>query len=233
MKNSRSLTFSILLKSLGVLFGFIGLCFSFSRGDGIVQSTQAILYFTIQSNIWILITMGFYLVLAIRRYQGHTIVIPRWLALIKYVFTVSIALTFVVFALLLSPFMSLDYLASPSNLCMHFLAPICAMLDFILFDSKNVYRKKDVLWTLIPPLYYLVFALGLSFAGIKFAEGASVPYYFLDYTTRGWFTVSDAGLGIVYWILMMLLLVTGLAFGLRSLSKRVGKHQDQQIQKAK
>ncbi len=228
MKNSRSFNFSILLKSLGILFGLVGLGFTFFRGDGIVSSGNAILYFTIQSNLWILVTMGVYLVFAIRRYQGHEIVVPRWLAILKYVFTVSIALTFVVFALLLSPFMSLDYLASPSNLCMHFLAPICAILDFIFFDSRNQFRKKDVLWTLIPPLYYLVFALGLSFAGIQFAEGASVPYYFLDYTTRGWFAISDAGLGIVYWIFLMMLLVTGLAFGLRSLSARVCKHQIKQ-----
>ncbi len=225
MKTQRSLKLSILLKSLGVFFGLVGLGFTFFRGDGIVSSGNAILYFTIQSNIWILLTMGVYLVLAIRGYRGQKVEIPRWLALLKYIFTVSIALTFVVFALLLSPFMSLSYLTSPSNLCMHFLAPIAAILDFLFFDGKNPFGKKDVLWTLIPPLYYLVFALGLSFTGIKFAEGASVPYYFLDYTTRGWFSISDAGLGIVYWILLMLLLVTGLAFGLRSLSARIGKRR--------
>ena len=218
IETKRRLKFSILLKSLGVLFGFIGLALTFIGGDGFVTSGEALLYFTIQSNLWILLTMVVYLIAAIRRYLGHEVSLPRWLSIVKYVFTVAISLTFVVFALLLSPFMDLAYLASPSNLCMHFLAPICAILDFIFFDSKISFTKKEVLWTLIPPLYYLVFALGLSFAGVKFAEGASVPYYFLDYTTRGWFAISSSGMGVVYWILLMLGLVTGLAFGLRKLS---------------
>ncbi len=222
-KEKRKLLISVILKAFGVIAGFTGLALIFSGSDSFVTSAKAILYFTIQSNLWILVVMCLSLYGAIRAYQGKKLPIPRWFSILKYVFTVSIALTFTVFAVLLSPFMPVDYLTSPSNLCMHFLAPLAAMADFVFFDTEVRLTKKELLWTFIPPLYYLVFALGLSFAGVKFAGDASVPYYFLDYTTRGWLKISSAGIGVVYWIIAMLGLVIGLAFGLRKLSRAVQK----------
>ncbi len=222
MKNEqRRRLMSILLKAFGVMAGFTGLILIFSGSDSFVTSAKAISYFTIQSNLWILVVMSLALYGSIRAYQGRKLPIPRWFSILKYVLTVSIALTFTVFAVLLSPFMPLGYLASPSNICMHFLAPLAAMADFIFLDANVKLTKKELLWTFVPPLYYLVFALGLSFAGVKFAGDASVPYYFLDYTTRGWLTISSAGIGVVYWIILMLGLVISLAIGLRKLANGV------------
>lgn len=221
MKAKRMFLQSIVLKSFGVLAGLTGLGLTFLGSDGFVSSSKALLYFTIQSNLWTLLLMTVYLIHTIRVYRGHESQLPHWFGKLKYVVTVSIALTFVVFAVLLSPFMSLSYLASATNLCMHFLAPIAAILDFIFFDHPKDLRKKDVFWTWIPPLYYLIFALSLSFAGVRFAAGAIVPYYFLDYSTRGWLRISEHGLGVIYWFILMLLLVSGLALGLRSLVARV------------
>jgi len=225
MKISRHQLNSILVKSLSILFGVIGLGLSFLGIDSYIDPSRLLLFFTIQSNILILITMVIFLIYAIRELKRVPREIPQTLRKIKYVFTVSITLTFIVFALLLSPWMPLSYLTSPSNICIHFLVPIMAIIDFLYFDQPLQTKKTTFLWGVIPPLYYLVFAMICSFSGVAFyPDGMTVPYFFLNYEELGWFRIGPTGIGVVYWFFLLCAMVLLIGWGSIKIQAKIHRH---------
>lgn len=208
MRLTRQDLISISIKSLAIIACVIGLIFSFSGTDDFMASGKSILYFTIQSNIWILAMMAIFLVAKIYEIQkGRSFIGNGWLTL-KYVFTVSITLTFLVFAVLLSPFLSASYLVSPMSITLHILSPVLAILDFFLYDYPLNAKKSTFMLAAIPPLAYFVFAIISSYAGLVFASnGDTVPYFFLDYKKYGWLQVGPSGIGVVYWVMIIFSLV--------------------------
>jgi len=163
--------------------------------------------FTIQSNVWIAAICLVFLILNLSGRDERSI--PSWLYNIKYMLTVDITLTFLVFAVLLTPLMSLRFLSSPANFFQHNLTSILALLDFILCDRPNVSKTKHIWLSLIMPLLYAVYFFGTyELTGI-----IPVAYFFLDYKKLGWFTIGGSGLGVGIWIIMLcvLLLIIGVA----------------------
>lgn len=226
MKISRRQCISILVKSLGILFGIIGLGLSFLGIDSYIDPSHLLLFFTIQSNIWILVTMVIFLIYTICEVVLGPQKIPTVLQKMKYVFTVSIALTFVVFALLLLPWMPLSYLTSPSNIGIHFLAPIMAIIDFLFFDLPLNARKTTFLWGTIPPLYYFVFSMILSFSGVAFyPDGTTVPYFFLNYKTLGWFRIGASGIGVAYWFVILCVMVLLIGWGVIKIKVKINNRK--------
>lgn len=172
--------------------------------------------FTMQSNIWVAAICFVFLIYELfARAKGP---LPDWLYVLKFMFTTSVLLTWIVFAVLLTPFMNAAYLLSTSNLCLHNLTPVLALLDFINFDTGYTPRRKP-LWsaTIMPLLYTLFF-----FTAYEITGEPPVPYFFLDYKTLGWFSVGAGGLGVAYWIVILLLVLLGLgaaAFKLKALCR--------------
>lgn len=198
---------TVLLKSFLILFVIIGLYDTFSA-SGFMGSGMTLLYYTVQSNIWIAGIVLVFLVCELAAWRTGKNYITNTLLLIKFVFTVAISLTFLVFAVLLAPLMPISYLLSPSNICLHNLTAILAIADFIVFDYRLVAKRKHVLLPTVMPLYYLCFALTLGAAGVRFnSNGDTFPYFFLNYKGFGWFRIGPNGIGVVYWIAMMLLIV--------------------------
>jgi len=224
MKISQHQRISILVKSLGILFGIVGLGLSFMGIQSYIDPSHLLLFFTIQSNIWILITMIIFLIYAILEVVRGPKEIPLALRKMKFVFTVSITLTFIVFALLLSPWMPISYLTSPSNICIHFLAPIMAIIDFLYFDQPFMHKKTTFLWGSIPPLYYLAFAMICSFSGVAFyPDGTTVPYFFLNYEKLGWFRIDSSGFGVVYWFILLCGMVLLISWGSIKIQAKIHK----------
>lgn len=106
--------------TLGLLFHFIDTRSGFT-GD-IFRA------FTIQSNLWIATLCAVFLVMDI--FFKNTIK-PLWLHVLKFMFTVSILLTYIVFSILLAPLVEIDYLLSLSNIFLHTVTAILALMDFL------------------------------------------------------------------------------------------------------
>lgn len=228
---------SVILRLIVVACSFCGILLT-TRGSDFMSEGKAFLYFTVQSNIWIGATCIVFLVLGAVRRVKTELVIPQWLYALKYMFTISITLTFLVFALMLSGDMDADYLLSPSNLTLHFLCPIAAIADYIIADVEFEGKKRHILLAVVMPFYYCAFVFVCVITGTLFytvsasdvvstanalsasdvtsaadfySGSGKVPYYFFDWETLGWFSVSEKGLGVVYW---MIILICGLlAFG--------------------
>ena len=180
------------------------------------------LYYTNQSNIWTMLLALVLLLIELRaRSRGLPVHLPDWLRVLRFALTVGVLLTWVVFSLLLAPMMAgTGYLRSLSNLLVHNLVPLLAGLDFVLFDYEDR-RKPALLWGLVMPSLYVVFAMVLAQFGAFFGRGSRFPYFFLDYETNGWFSLGDGRLGVVWWILLLLGLLLLMGKALLALQRRV------------
>jgi hypothetical protein len=201
--SQTKLAVSILFK-LGVMVScWIGINqHDLSLSDGFMDSIFKA--FTMQSNIWMavicLVFLGFDWI------QKGNRKIPQWLHAIKFMFTTSALLTWLVFAVLLTPMMNINYLLSPSNLFLHNLTPILALLDFIIFDQDSRISHRHLGLGLIMPLLYAIF----FFSAYEITGKLPVPYFFLDYKKLGWVGFGAEGIGVAYWVGLLLLALIGI-----------------------
>lgn len=218
--------FPIVIQTLLVLSTIIGL-YDTLHGSDFMSGSKTLLYYTIQSNLWIAGICVVFIVIEVKRILTGKNDISNTLLILKFIFTAAITLTFMVFSVLLTPLVSVDYLLSPSNLFLHNATPILAILDFILFDGPMKTKKWHFLLPSIMPLYYLLFSLLIGALGITFTStGDRFPYFFLNYEKLGWFRIRDAGFGVFYWIMIMFLfmIVIGWLF-LRIKEKKITKNK--------
>ena len=181
------------------------------NGDFMVAIFKA---FTIQSNIWAgsiaLLGLGFSLF-------SHPKAMPAWLEPIRFMFTSAITLTWLVFAILLTPTMSLSYLLSQSNFYLHSLTPMLSVIDYIRQPTDNVPIKNIWAVMIMPILYSHYFFVEYAYTGEM-----PVRYFFMDYRKHGWFGISRKGLGVVYWMILLLTTLVGIGRGLLAL-RELGK----------
>ena len=177
--------------------------------DGTADFTH-MLYFTVMSNLAIAAIHIYFLFAERRTLHDPSIRIPQAMHTLKYVLTISIALTCGVFFVLLLPQYGISVLWMPGNLSTHLIAPIAAIVDYIYFEKSHVKHRDTLLYTVIPPYAYVVLTLILSRLGVRYAGGEIVPYFFLNYEKLGWLRFSKAGIGVIYWILIISVVMLGI-----------------------
>ena len=118
--------------------------------DGTADFTH-LLYFTVMSNLAIAGIHLYFLYAERRTLRDPSFQIPQGMHTLKYVLTISIALTCSVFFVLLLPEYGLSVLWMPGNLSTHLIAPIAAILDYIFFERSHVKHRYTLLYTLFPP----------------------------------------------------------------------------------
>lgn len=190
----------------------LGIGFQLAFGDpGGLTGWNVFKAFTVQSNIWITLMV---LILVIYQSRHPNEQLPKYLIILKFMTTAAILLTYIVFAVLLSPFVTFNYLISPTNLFLHVVTPMLAVIDFILFDSL-LYTKKSVVYSalVLPFIYAVIFEITYVIT-----DSLPVPYFFLDYQQLGWFLVTPDGIGIAYWMIIILGIILGIACGLYKLA---------------
>ena len=169
--------------------------------DSFMGGPATLLFFTIQSNIWIAIVC---LVGLIRMVQGKKM--SRNAGLAKFVFTISITLTGMVFCFMLAPTLGKNAFDQNSVNC-HVIVPIAAVADFLLTGGEIEYKRKEVWLVALPPLYYTIFAAIGYVCNWQFVKGQNYPYFFLNWgSPAGAFGFCDElpYLGVVWWILILL-----------------------------
>lgn len=120
---------------------------------------------------------------------------------LKFMTTVMILVTFLVYAILLGDPISVDFWRNIGNLSYHVFAPVLFILDFFLFDEHKSLSVFVPLYSLIIPLVYVVYIFILDAA----IDGFEYPYFFLD--------VNDLGYGgVMVWVLILLVVFTVLGY---------------------
>lgn len=213
-----------LLALLGVLLACI-----FATRDGYSAWPRRLLYFTQQSNLWIAaVSFAFAWVLARPEVNERHLRIAGGF---KYIFTISITVTGIVFCGLLAPFADIPmwYL---SNIITHVIVPVLAVIDFFTDRWILPVRKRDAAYALIPLGAWFLFASILCALRVDFGRGDPYPYFFMDfYSEVGLFGAQAIPgerpqLGSFYWILLFLLLVCGLCYAFRAWHCMIWKRRE-------
>ena len=205
---------SIIIKMLAIISCLYGLFVTFY---GFISYT----YFTTLSNVFILIMLLIFLIKDIKgKDKSNTLYI------IKYLATISISLTFFVFLFILAPanpdgFIESYALYNYGSLCLHFITPLLAIVDFLMFDYKYKSKKVHTIYAVVPPLIYVAYVLILSAFGFRW-KGMKAPYNFLNFGSKvGWFGIdfseygkTSVGIGVFYMIIILLILfiILGIVF---------------------
>ena len=223
-KISYALKCFIVLSSLGG----VALSLLNARRDGYSAWWRRLLYFTAQSNLWIGFVTLAILLLPLFATKKRELWRKR-LYLLKYIFTVSITMTGIVFCFLLAPFAEENYHAwSFWSFLTHVFSPIFSAADFFVDEYRIPLRGKHVLLTSLPPIFYFSTASVLGFLHTDFGRGVSYPYFFLNYTSpAGVFGFSNQFpfiIGSFYWFLLfslVMLAIGALYMRLYSLKRKI------------
>lgn len=195
-----------LLLALAII-GILGITFTAISTD-FMGGAAVFLYFTVQSNIFIILMALITLVDEVVSIFTKRSFMNQVLLCIKFSATIAITITFIVFFTMLAPLLGPDYLLSFNNISLHAIVPIIAIVDFILFDTGINLSYPKSLFGCIPPLCYMIFVyVGVPLIFL-YGENTKFPYFFLDYETNGFF--FEKGLGIIFWIFVLLIGISGL-----------------------
>ncbi len=142
----------------------------------------------------------------------------------KFMMTIAIAVTFTLYLCFLAPTNKLGFVGAYltngcSSLCVHAIAPLLAIVDFVLFDYRFRSSRAHIYFATIPPLSYVAYAALLSeFAGVRWGVHAMrAPYNFLNYgAPAGWFgfapqtfNATTLGIGVAYLLIIFTLIFIG------------------------
>ena len=184
-----------------------------------------LIYFTIQSNLLVaLISLVGGCFLLRNKPVGSA-----WLT-VKLAGAVSITLTCVVFAVLLAPLLGPAAWSLPNTLT-HLVVPLAAVVDFFTVASGADIRRKNVVYVVIPPFLYAVYAGVGYLRGWDFAGGQRYPYFFLNWgSPAGAFGFTDGlpYMGSAWWILAIMLFLVAVGLGYLALAAKIGKSRRRQ-----
>ena len=220
---------SFVLKLIVILSAAVGTVISACAGrSSFMGGSRVFMFFTIQSNIAVAILCAAGAVLLMRNRTvgnaGHVV---------KLVGTVSITLTGVVFVLLLAPILG-NRAWNIQNTLTHVVIPIAAIADFFVAASGAGLKRRSVIWVIIPPMLYAIYA-GIGYVrGWAFIKGQNYPYFFLNWGSPAGafgFTKGLPYMGCVWWILVLLLFLLAVGWGYVALANRLGKRAGQKARR--
>lgn len=173
-------------------------------------------YFTTLSNIFISIILLIFLIKDIYSLkENKEVKLKNYLYIVKFLATISITLTFFVYLTILAPAFEGGILNAylyngAGSLCVHFITPILAIIDFLVFDGEYKFEKRYSIYAIIPPLLYVLFVVIASNLGFRWGTMAA-PYNFLNFQAEtGWFGFNPSlfgwetmGIGVFYMILLL------------------------------
>ncbi len=181
-------------------------------------------FFTNLSNIFIDVAMLVFIAqdISMLKNGGKTPLSNGWYV-IKFMATISITLTFLVYLLLLAPTNENGPLYAyfhdgAGSFGVHFVTPVLAIIDFLLFDYRMKSNRKHVLFAVIPPLCYVGLVVFLAACGVRWYGNMYAPYNFLNFgAPTGWFGFDikqmssySLGIGAFYMIVVLLLIFLGI-----------------------
>ena len=198
----------ILIKAALIIIGVLGIVLT-ALSTAFMGGASVFFFFTVQSNIFIMLMALIFLINEVVVLITNKSFINQTLLHIKYVATVAITVTFLVFFTMLAPLMGVDYLLSFKNFSLHAIVPILAIVDFFLFDKDIKLTYKSSLLATISPICYVIFVYIGAIFKLEYSENLHYPYFFLNIDTNG-FLFEKGTMGIIPWIIILLGAIIGL-----------------------
>lgn len=216
----KQLIAGIIIKTVAVIASIYGII---RTQSGIMTFT----YFTNLSNVAIDAILLVFLVLDMKALteKGPVKSKSNVLYIIKFMLTISITLTFLVYLFLLAPTNEGGILHSyfanyAGSFCVHFVTPVLAIIDFFAFDYEYKSNNLHALYATVPPLVYVCYVVIAGYSGIRWYGNMYAPYNFLNFgAPTGWFgfdlsklSSESLGIGVAYMILILLVIFIGIGY---------------------
>lgn len=170
-------------------------------------SWEFLKYYTNISNYFVFVVSVIVLADNVKRVmRGEKEGYNRKIRTLKFMTTVMILVTFLVYCILLGKPFTADFWQDIGNTSRHVFAPVLFILDYFLFEEKKTISVFAPLYSLVIPLVYVcyVFILGAAIPNFEY------PYFFLD-VTRNNFGIGGYG-GVIVWVLILVLVFTLLGY---------------------
>lgn len=214
---------SLALELLVTISVIVGVTLTSRITGDFMGGNVAFLYFTIQSNLWIGAIGALFFVLHWIFILKGSFSIPKILDILRYIFTISITLTGIVFCFVLAPTIPGSFQSAP-NVLTHVVVPLAAIADLFLWRPKKLLYWQFSL-ALIPPIYYLIFASIGYVLNWNFGNGNNYPYFFLNWDSPagafGFSSEMPYFMGCFWWILLLILFISGVALGFIALIRKL------------
>ena len=226
MSKTRKLI-SWFLKLIVIVSATVGTVMSAVAGrNSFMSGSRVFMYFTIQSNI----AVAFISVIGLFFLLRNKAVSNAWYV-VKLAGAVSITLTGVVFTIVLAPTLG-AFAWKAQNVLTHIVVPTAAVADFFVTAPDTRINKKNVLFVLVPPLLYALYA-GIGYIrGWDFAKGKNYPYFFLNWGSPAGafgFTGELPYMGCVWWILILLVFLIAVGLIYLAIADRISTKHGENI----
>ena len=222
---------SLILKAVVIISAIVGTIMSYlGKHDGFMAGKTIFMFFTIQSNILIALISVIGLCIMQKGFNSGTATAAnsaRAWYIFKFVGTVSITLTGVVFVVVLAPTLGIKAW-NFQNILTHVVVPAAAIADFFVMSGIVTVKKINILFVTIPPIIYAIYA-GIGFVkGWNFIEGHDLnyPYFFLNWGSPAgaWgFSNELPFMGCAWWILAILVFLLAIGYGYLALADRIAR----------
>lgn len=190
IKNKKA---SLIYKIVLCIIGIISIIMTTGILDGNFNPKVFTMFTTLSNIFCILYFIMDTIHLSINYHSRNTTnIFPAY----KYASTIAVVLTFIVALLVLKMGFNFDSFINASFLGVHFIIPLMALGDWILFDKKGYIKKKDpILWLIFPSLYFIIAEVyALIGDGFGVTEGSKYPYFFMDVEKLGFLKVLSTSL---------------------------------------
>ncbi len=120
-----------------------------------VNGFMSFIYFTMVSNAFAALSAAFVFPFAVEGVRKRRFIMPKWVALLHYMATVSIAVT-MVFVLAFISWVSPADAFGGANFITHVVCPPLILLSFFQMESGHLFSWRDRLLGILPCFLYMI-----------------------------------------------------------------------------
>ena len=143
----------VLLVSIGSIFMFTGI--KFMPDTLLLADTKINMfkYYTVDSNILVGVVSLILVIYEFMFFMNKISDIPKWVYVLKFIGTSSIALTFITTLVFLAPKLGFYALYNNSNLFFHLIVPLLSFVSYIFFEKYESNYKESILGIVLMLIY--------------------------------------------------------------------------------
>lgn len=142
---------------LTLMLSFYGIIAGVNKTIAVLHENgfSSFVYYTMISNTLAALSVAFVFPYAVEGVRKKRFVLPKWVAVMHYAATTSIAIT-MLFVLAFISWASPEDAFGGSNLVTHVFCPILILLSFFQIESGHIFTWKDRLLAIVPYCLYAV-----------------------------------------------------------------------------
>lgn len=175
----RHMRLSIIFKLALVTAAFIAISIQMGVWEGELRFSS-LNYYTLMTNV---LCAVYFLIALVHEVNGG----GTWRPSLKGAVVMGITVTWLVYHFVLSGHFKMQGAMALSNILLHYVVPIMAVTDWLVFSEKGQYTwKYPFIWLLLPDGYFAYVAIRVALGGSLGPNGNRYPYPFINVDLLGW-----------------------------------------------